>query len=337
MINIQKDLSFKNLTTFRIGGRIKYFVEVKSEEDINDALEFANENHLPIFILGGGSDFLANDKEFSGIVIKYISENYVIDGESITADAGMNWDTLVALAIENNLQGLEALSGIPGTVGASPIQNIGAYGQEVADTFYKLEAYELESGKLASFSKDECGFGYRESIFKSKKYWQKYLIVRVIFKLKKSTHAPINYASLRNILGESATLGEIREAVLKIRREKLEDPGEVGNAGSFFKNPIIDTDTKNKLEAKFPGILLFSYKEMYKVSAAWLIEKSGWKGKTLGGAGVSSKHSLILINKTGEAAAMDVFELSEMIIKDVFEKFGLELEREVQLINFPLT
>jgi len=333
-MKIIEDKSFKDLTTFRIGGNIKYYVEVKDEDEIFEVLDFAESKNLPIFIIGGGSDFLAGEKVFEGLVIKYTGSDYSISDDIITGGGGMVWDDLVKIAVENEFAGIECLSGIPGTVGASPIQNIGAYGQEMKDTFLKLEAIDIEERKRVKFSLNDCKFGYRESIFKDKKYWQKYLILSVSFKLKKGGNPGVTYESLKGAIGENPTLLEVREAVLKVRAQKLEDPKEFGNAGSFFKNPIVDAAKKKDLESHFPDVKIFPSGNLYKVSAAWLIDKTGLKGKEVGGAVVSTKHALILINKSGSATADDVFSLSDMVINEVFNKFGVRLEREVQLINF---
>mgnify|MGYP000954783255 CR=1 FL=1 len=334
MIKIEENKYFKDLTTFRVGGKIKYFVEVKDVEETKEALVFAKKNNLIIFILGEGSDLLVSDNGFNGIVIKFVGDSYKIDGNIVTAQAGLSWDKLVDITVENDLQGLECLSGIPGTVGASPIQNIGAYGAEMSNTFEKLEALNLEKGKIEEFDKERCEFGYRESIFKTKEYWQKYLILSVSFKLNKGGKPTVNYDSLKGLVNKSSTISEIREAVIKTRNERLENPKEHGNAGSFFQNPIIDKNKKQELEDLYPDIKIFPFGENFKVFAGWLIEKAGWKGRVHKEAGVSPKHALILINRTNKATAMDIYELSQKIIDDVSNKFGVEMKREVQLINF---
>ena len=253
----------------------------------------------------------------------------------VIAEAGANWDKLVEECVEKGFQGIENLSGIPGTVGASPIQNIGAYGQELSETLVSLEAFDIEKEKFVTFSKTDCEFGYRESIFKKPDHWQKFIICSLKLKLSKKTTGSANYESLKKyIISSSPTLKEIREAVLKVRSEKLENPMLIANAGSFFKNPIIDALEKIRLEKKFPGVKIFPYDDKFKVSAARLIEQAGWKGKTYKNAAVSAKHALILINPEDRATAEEVYELSEKIINDVYEKFGIKLEREVQLINF---
>jgi UDP-N-acetylmuramate dehydrogenase len=333
-MNIVKGKKFKDITTFHIGGEIGYYVEFKHPEEIDEIVRTAKRKNLKIFILCGGSDFLASDEPFNDFVVRYVGTKYKIEGDSITAEAGMKWDDLVKLSVENNLQGIECLSGIPGTVGAAPIQNIGAYGQELEDTFVKLTAFDIEKEKFITFDKNDCRFGYRESIFKEKSHWQKFLITDITLKLSKNGKPVANYESLSGQIGSNPTLLEVRNAIIKVRRERLEDPAINGNAGSFFKNPIITSNQKNKLEKVFSGVKIFPFGDKFKISAAWLIENAGWKGRTFKGAGVSQKHSLILINKNGDAKAKDVMELSEMIIDDVYKKFGIKLEREVQLINF---
>lgn len=296
----KRNMQFKDLTTFRIGGPIKHFLEVKNDKEVIKAVEFAGKNNLPLFILGGGSDILVSDKGFNGVVIKYIGNSISCAGNTVTAEAGAKWDDLVRFSVEHNLQGLECMSGIPGTVGASPIQNIGAYGQEVKDTLLNLTAFDSKTEKFVKFSNADCEFGYRESYFKKPENWQKYLITSVTFQLKEYKDTDL---SLQNI----------RDEILRVRSEKLEDPKEVGNAGSFFKNPIVEGN---------------------KISAGFLIDKAGWKGKSYKGAAVSAKNALILINKSGKAGSSAVFKLSQQITEDVKKKFGITLEPEVQFIGF---
>ena len=333
-MKILENKTFKELTTFHIGGKIKYYAEVGSEREICEALYFADKEKLPVFILGGGSDFLASDRDFNGLVIKYTGKKYSIKGETVTAEGGMLWDDLVGAAVLAGLSGMECLSGIPGTVGASPVQNIGAYGQELKDIFVKLKAFSIGDGRFVEFNREDCRFGYRESVFKDKKYWQKYLITEVTFRLNRERKNENIYESLKGEIGSDPTLSEIRDAVLKVRAQKLENPAEFGNAGSFFKNPIISRDQKECLEKVFPDAKIYPFENGFKVSAGWLIENAGLKGAVWGGAAVSSKHALIIINKTGSATSGDVVSLSEMIIKNVFDKFGIKLEREVQFVNF---
>lgn len=328
-------VTFSDLTTFHIGGKIEKYLEIKNKEEVPSVVALAKKSGRKIFIIGGGSDILASDEDFNDIVLRYVGEDISFkNDDTVIAEAGTKWDRLVEFAVDNNLQGMECLSGIPGTVGASPIQNIGAYGQEMSETFESLEAFNIEKEKFVTFSKKDCKFGYRESIFKTPEHWQKYVICNVTFKLNKNGKLGANYESLSKYLLKNPTLGDIRNAIIKTRNEKLENPKEIGNAGSFFKNPIIDLDTKKKLEEKYADVKIYPFEDRYKIPAGWLIEKAGWKGKRFKSAGVSTKHALILINADGHAKAKDVYDLSEKIINDVYEKFGVKMEREVQLVNF---
>ncbi len=332
-------VSFSDLTTFRIGGKIKKYSEVKTEIEIKPVVDYAKQNTLPIFVLGEGSDILVSDKTFVGVVIRFSGKRISFEENGmVTAEAGASWDKLVEGSVERGLQGIECLSGIPGTVGAAPIQNIGAYGQEIKDVFVSLRAYDIKKNKFVTFSKDDCDFSYRQSIFKSSKYWQKFIVTSVTLKLSKKGSSTIKYDSLINFLTDRRIKNpsplQVREAVLEIRAGKFEDPKMVGNAGSFFKNPVIDSKEKIRLEKEYPEIKTYSFGEKFKVAGGWLIEKAGWKGKSYKNAGVSSMHALILLNRSGIATAQDIYELSEQIIDDVYKKFGIRLEREVQLINF---
>lgn len=334
---------FSDLTTFKLGGKIKKYFEIKDKKEIKDTVSQIKKLKLPIFIIGEGSDVLVSNKNFEGAVVRYIPDSISFEENGkIVSEAGANWDRLVEEAVKRNLSGIESLSGIPGTVGASPIQNIGAYGVELKDTFVSLEAFDIKEEKFVTFTKEQCGFGYRESIFKQKENWQRFIITSVTFKLTKGKYAKTKYDSLKKyISSKKPTISEIREAVLKARDDKLENPKEIGNAGSFFKNPIIDLDKKREIESHFPNAKIFPFEgntsnkgDSFKVYAGWLIEKAGWKGKVYKSAAVSEKHALILINKGGKSIPQDVFDLSEKIIVDVYAKFGIKLEREVQLINF---
>lgn len=331
--------TFKELTTFRIGGRIKHFFEVKTKKEVVSAVSFAKKNKLPIFIIGGGSDILVSDNDYQGVVIRYGGESLSFVSNTVTSEAGVVWDKLVEETVNKGLQGIECLSGIPGTVGASPIQNIGAYGQELKDTFVGLTAYDIEKEKFVTFSKTDCEFGYRESFFKKPDGWQKFIIIDVTLRLKKDAPPEIKYDSLRNYLREkdidNPSLIQVREAVLKIRETKFENPQKVGNAGSFFKNPIVSQKEFQKLKKESPDMPFFKNEDgTFKCFAAWFIEKAGWKGKKYKNVQVSSKHALVLINPEGKATAKEVKGLAEKISEDVYKKFGVKLELEVQYIGF---
>lgn len=342
-MKIIKGKYFKDLTTFRVGGKIKFYTEIISDKELSEVSEFAKKENLKIFVLGSGSDILVSDQDFDGLVVSFKNEEIKLSEDNgryfLRSAAGAVWDKVVEFAVSNNLQGIECLSGIPGSAGAAPIQNIGAYGQEIKDTFFSLKAYNFELDKFEIFSNEDCRFAYRESIFKNVEYWQKYLITEITLELKNKTGPFVEYESLKNYLAdkgiEDPGLMDVRNAVLQIRSGKFENPLETGNAGSFFKNPILDQDLASDLIKKYPGIKLRELPDgKYKSFAAWFIEKAGWKGKVLGGAGVSPRHALILINKTGSAKSEEIFKLSEEIINDIHQKFNVNLEREVQLINY---
>ena len=331
--------TFRDLTTFRVGGQIKHFFEVKNQKEVVEAISFAKKNSLPIFILGGGSDILVSNDDYQGVVIKYVGESIFYAGDTVTPEAGVVWDKLVEETVNKGLQGIECLSGIPGSVGGAPIQNIGAYGQELKDTFLGLTAYDIEREKFVTFSKTDCQFGYRESFFKKPASWQKFIITDVTLSLKKNALPEIKYDSLKNYLLErgiqNPSLIQVRAAVLKIRETKFENPKDVGNAGSFFKNPIINEEKAKVLIQKYSDIPCRLQEDgNYKCSAGWLIENAGWKGKRFGGAQVSPRHALVLINPEGKATAKEVKELAEKISGDVYKKFGVKLEPEVQYIGF---
>ncbi|MBI2066262.1 UDP-N-acetylmuramate--L-alanine ligase [Candidatus Woesebacteria bacterium] len=340
---IKENVPFRNLTTFKIGGKARYLAEVRDREELRGAVSFAKEKGLPIFVLGGGSDILISDSDFNGVVIKYVGDGVNFeekDGEVlVTGEAGLDWDKFVKLSVERDLQGMECLSGIPGTVGASPIQNIGAYGQELKDTFVSLTAYDTKEEKFVNFDKEDCQFSYRESIFKKPGARGRYLITDITLKLRKDTEPFVRYQSLKAFLKErnidSPSLSEVREAVLELRGQKLVDPGVIGNAGSFFKNPIVGKDTVLKLQQSYPQIPFYETNgDKVKIYAGWLIEHAGWKGKRYKNAGVSDKSALVITNPEGKATAKEVMELAGKISQDVYKKFGVKLEPEVQYITF---
>jgi len=318
IVKISDIPNFKSLTTLKVGGEIKYFRNVSSKEELIEAVKFAKENNLTVFILGGGSDIAPSDNYFNGLVIKYTANNIKCLQNKITADAGVIWDDLVKFSVENNLQGLECLSGIPGTVGAAPIQNIGAYGQELSETLESLNAYNVDKQKFVTFTKEDCKFNYRQSIFKQKKYWQKYVIVDVTFKLK---------------FNKDLDLRKIRKETLDLRNQKLDDPKNIPNAGSFFINPFITKKDKERLQKMFDDMKFYSIDNKFKISAGYLIEKAGWKGKSLGPVKVSDKHALVLTNPEGKGNFSDIKKLADAIILDVYKKFKIKLEPEVQYIN----
>jgi len=336
MFVIKKDISLKPYNTFGIDITAKYYAKANTVEKILYAINFASYNKLPIFVLGGGSNILFT-KNFEGVVI-----NPAIQGVQLQSDeensivfrvgAGVIWDKLVDFAIQNSLGGIENLSHIPGLVGASPIQNIGAYGVEAKDTIVKVEAIDISSRKLVEFNNSECRFGYRDSIFKQE-LKGKVIVTYVWFRLLKNPNFVLNYGNLAEEVQKfgEVTLQNVRNAVISIRKSKLPDPAELGNAGSFFKNPVVDADKYNSLKSEYPDLNGFQVSDdFYKVPAGWLIEKAGWKGKRIGNCGVHHKQALVLVNYGG-ATGNEILGLASSIQQSVRERFGIELEREVNV------
>ena len=341
-MNIQKNFSLKNHNTFGVDVSAKYFAEVSSTEELLAVLknhQLSTINFQPLF-LGGGSNILFT-KDFEGLVIqlnlKGISEEIISDHEVlVTSKAGENWHEFVQFCLAKNYGGLENLSLIPGNVGTSPMQNIGAYGTEIKDTFVSCKVLNLETLEVEEFNNEKCNFGYRESIFK-REGKGKYVILEVTFKLTTKTHSiKTEYGAIKSELEhlgiENPTIQEVSKAVINIRQSKLPDPKVLGNAGSFFKNPTIPLSQFEELKEKFSTIPGYPNGDFVKVPAGWLIEQCGWKGKQIGNVGSHELQSLVIVNKTGNASGKEIFDFSTMIIESVKEKFGIELEREVNII-----
>ena len=337
----QKNVLLKNITTLKTGGFAKYFIQVKDKNELKEAVEFSVSKKLPIFILGKGSNVCINDKNYNGVVIQIqnndfdlfkISEKYAY----IKAGGGLEWDEFVEKVVDLNFQGAECLSGIPGTVGAGPVQNIGAYGQELSDIVLNVNAYDVRKDKFIKINKDNCVFSYRDSIFS--RMSGKVIIWEVSFKLKKEKKPVIGYKSLSEYLKRKnfsdCSLSSVRNAVLSLRKEKLEDPEKIPNAGSFFKNPVIPKEKLKEIRDMYPDIPFFKKDCEVKLFAGWMIEKAGWKGRMFKDVGVSGKNSQIIINPKGKGSARQVKQLSERIKKDVREMFSLDLENEVKFIGF---
>ena len=338
---IKENFSLKQYNTFGIDAEAQYFSTFSSTEELEELLEYKSSAILPIpnLILGGGSNILFT-KKFKGLVlkneikgIKKISEDekYVY----VKAGAGENWHQLVMYCVHNNLAGMENLSLIPGNVGASPLQNIGAYGVEIKDIFYELEAYHLTEKKIIKFGLNDCAFGYRESVFK-RKFKGEFAIINVTYKLNKTPVFHTSYGAIEQELIamqiKELNINAISQAVINIRRSKLPDPAIIGNAGSFFKNPEIDIVKFERLKIAFPGIIGYLLiNGQIKLAAGWLIEQCGWKGYRKGDAGCHAKQALVLINY-GNAKGDEVVALSEEIIVSVQNKFDVFLEREVNII-----
>ena len=338
---IQENFSLKQYNTFGIDTIAQYFSRFSSVEGLEELLEYKqiNKTSNPTLILGGGSNILFT-KDFEGLILKNEisgiekiaeNENYVY----IKAGAGVNWQQLVVYCVNNNLGGMENLSLIPGNVGASPMQNIGAYGVEIKDVFYELEAYHLAEKKIIKFGLNDCAFGYRESVFK-RKFKGVFVILSVTYKLNKMPVFNTKYGAIEQEL-ESMKVSElsiaaISQAVINIRKSKLPDPAIIGNAGSFFKNPEIAGDRFEALKVLFPNIIGYLLENgQIKLAAGWLIEQCGWKGYRKGDAGCHARQALVLVNY-GQAKGSEILGLSEEIIKSVDNKFGVQLFKEVNIV-----
>ena len=308
-------------------------------------IEFANEDELksaltgavkPLLFMGGGSNLLFLNN-YSGTVLHSVIDNINIVAEddnsvSVRVGSGVVWDDFVAYCVEKGWWGVENLSLIPGEVGASAVQNIGAYGVEVKDVLKSIEAISVDDLSKRIFTNAECNYAYRDSIFK-KSLKGKYVITYVTYRLSKKANPNIGYGALKSVLAENPSLKEIRDAIIAVRNSKLPDPKVYGNAGSFFMNPVIPMEQFVSLQSRYPDIPSYPASDSYiKVPAGWLIEKSGWKGKSLGNAAVYEKQALVLINRGG-ATGMEVKHLADTIIEDIKEIFGITLHAEVNYIE----
>ncbi|WP_312344753.1 UDP-N-acetylmuramate dehydrogenase [Chryseobacterium binzhouense] len=337
---MQENFSLKPYNTFGIDAKAKYFAEVNSADELIETLKISKTQTLPILFLGGGSNILFT-KDFDGLVIKLSLKGITVqplneDEVLVTAKAGENWHEFVLFCLEKNLGGLENLSLIPGNVGTSPMQNIGAYGTEIKDVFYNCTVLNLETLEIEIFDLEKCRFGYRDSIFKQEGKG-KYVILEVSFRLTVRNHQiKTEYGAIKSELEnlgiENPTIQDISKAVINIRQSKLPDPKQTGNAGSFFKNPTIPLAQFEKLQKKFNNIPGYPNGDFVKVPAGWLIEQCGWKGKQIGNAASHKLQALVIVNATGNASGQEIFDFSSEIINSVQEKFGIELEREVNII-----
>ena len=337
-MQIQQNISLKPFNTFGIDAKAKHFVSVANIHDLKDVLSL--QDYPKKLILGGGSNMLLT-KDFDGLVIHInlkgidiVSENE--DFVFVKAHAGENWHDFVLWCINNDFGGVENLSLIPGNVGTAPIQNIGAYGIELKDTFESCEAISLKTNTLQTFTKTDCDFGYRNSIFKQHAKGQ-YIITNVVFKLTKHNHKlNINYGTIASQLEfmqiTNPTIQDISKAVISIRESKLPNPKSIGNSGSFFKNPVISKTLFNTLIENFKDIPSYPVSDNeVKVPAGWLIEKAGFKGKRFGDYGVHKNQALVLVNY-GDAKGSDILNLSKLIQKTIQRIFGISIEAEVNIL-----
>ena len=338
-MGVQENISLQSLNSFGIQVKARYYSLIQDIPTLYQLLRNQQLQSLPKLILGGGTNLLLT-KDFEGWVIqiaitglKKLDEDR--DHVWLQVGAGFHWHALVVSCVQKGYAGIENLSLIPGTVGAAPIQNIGAYGVEFSEVFESLTALEISTGILKTFSKKDCAFGYRNSIFKSVLQGQ-YIILQVVLCLKKQPRFRIEYGTIQETLAamqvDQLSLQAISNAIIQIRQSKLPDTAKLGNAGSFFKNPIVDTCTLQKLQSTYPSIPYYSIQaNQAKLSAAWLIEQAGWKGYRQGQVGVHPKQALVIINH-GQATGQAIYQLAKKIQQDIQAQFSVTLEPEVNII-----
>jgi UDP-N-acetylmuramate dehydrogenase len=331
-------------TTFDIGGPARWFVEAESEGDIVEAAQWAREHGVELFVLGGGSNLLVSDAGFNGLVIHVCLKGIERQDELFRCGAGEDWDGLVSLAVKQGYAGIECLAGIPGTVGGTPVQNVGAYGQEVDSVIERVRAFDLDRWEFVELSNEECGFSYRRSRFNTKDRGR-FIVTRVDYRLRCNGSPQITYADLKTHFhdrAESATLSEVANAVRAIRQNKamllVEGDPDCRSAGSFFKNPEVSQELAERVRefAERAGVPLRAFPAAagrVKIPAAWLIEQAGFpKGYSMGAAGISSRHTLALINRGG-AKAEDMLALARQISAAVEERFGIKLQMEPVIVG----
>jgi len=336
-MTILKNHSLQALNTFGISAKARCFIEARTEAELRAAFQ---QNITPLLVLGGGSNMLLTG-DFPGLVVKnnLLGKEIIEERDEhviVRAGAGENWHEFVLWTLERGLGGIENLSLIPGTMGAAPIQNIGAYGVELRDVFHELEAMEIATGEIRTFTAADCQFGYRNSIFKNE--WKgKYCITRVALQLTKTNHQiNTSYGAIQKTLAERGvtkpTIRDVSDAVIAIRSSKLPDPAKLGNSGSFFKNPEIEPAHFDQLRQAFPNIVSYPGSNgKVKVPAGWLIEQCGWKGQRRGDAGCYEKQALVLVNY-GSATGAEIWQLAQDIANSVEEKFGIRLQPEVNVL-----
>jgi len=338
MYQLQENISLKPYNTFGIDVKARFFAEIFDKEDLKVLSESTVFLENKLLVLGGGSNMLFT-QDFEGLVLKIsipgISAEFTELDVIVTSGAGVVWNDFINYCIEEDFAGVENLTLIPGTVGASPIQNIGAYGVELKDVFDSCEAFEIASGTFKQFSFDECQFAYRDSVFKNELKGQ-YIITSVTFRLNTQRKINSQYGAIQSILAERSItkpdIADISSIVAEIRVSKLPDPSTIGNAGSFFKNPVIEKEAFEKVKLLFPELISYpAGKGMMKLAAGWLIEQCGFKGVVEGHTGTWKNQALVLVNHGG-ATGKEVYSFSEKIIDTVYDRFGVKLEREVNIL-----
>ncbi|MBX8568120.1 UDP-N-acetylmuramate dehydrogenase [Pseudomonas cichorii] len=336
-LQVQSGVSLKPFNTFGVDVQAQLFAEARDDQEVRQALAYSAEHDVPLLVIGGGSNLLLTD-DVRALVLRMASRGIRIVKEDcaqgiIEAEAGEPWHPFVQSCLQLGFSGLENLSLIPGTVGAAPMQNIGAYGVEIKDVFHSLTALDRQSGELCEFSLEDCRFGYRDSVFKQQP--GRWLILRVRFTLQRAPSLHLEYGPVRQRLDDMGikepTPFDVSRAICEIRSEKLPDPAVLGNAGSFFKNPLVTAGQSEAIKRNYPGVVGYPQADgRVKLAAGWLIEQAGWKGVRDGDAGVHALQSLVLVNH-GQATGLQLLSLARRIQEDIAERFGVELEMEPNL------
>ncbi|MBC3207790.1 UDP-N-acetylmuramate dehydrogenase [Pseudomonas sp. SWRI111] len=333
-VQVQSQVSLKPFNSFGVDVRARFFAEAHSDADVREALNYAKSHELPLLVIGGGSNLLLT-ADIQALVLRMATRGIRVlsdDGNHVVieAEAGEPWHAFVQHTLAQGFSGLENLSLIPGTVGAAPMQNIGAYGVEIKDVFAGLTALDRQSGELRDFSLQECNFAYRDSLFKQQP--GRWLILRVRFNLDRAAHLHLEYGPVRQRLSEQGieqpTPTDVSRAICSIRSEKLPDPAVLGNAGSFFKNPLVPAAVVAQIKQQHPDVVAYAQPDgQMKLAAGWLIERAGWKGFREADAGVHKLQALVLVNY-GAATGLQLLDLAQRIQKDIAERFNVELEME---------
>ena len=333
-LQVQARVSLKPYNSFGVDVQARLFAQAHSDADVREALAYATQHDVPLLVIGGGSNLLLT-ADIQALVLRMASRGIRLLSDNgqqvvIEAEAGEAWHPFVQHTLAQGLSGLENLSLIPGTVGAAPMQNIGAYGVEIKDVFAGLTALDRQTGELRDFSLDECNFAYRDSLFKQEP--GRWLILRVRFNLNRTEHLHLEYGPVRQRLTEQGidrpTASDVSQAICSIRSEKLPDPAVLGNAGSFFKNPLVPAALVTRLKAEFPDLVAYAQPDgQMKLAAGWLIERAGWKGFREADAGVHKLQALVLVNY-GAATGLQLLHLAQRIQKDIWQRFQVELEME---------
>lgn len=333
-LQVQARVSLKPYNSFGVDVQARLFAQAHSDDDVRDALAYATQHEVPLLVIGGGSNLLLT-ADIQALVLRMATRGIRLLSDNgqqvvIEAEAGEPWHPFVQHTLAQGLSGLENLSLIPGTVGAAPMQNIGAYGVEIKDVFAGLTALDRQTGELRDFSLDDCKFAYRDSLFKQEP--GRWLILRVRFNLNRTEHLHLEYGPVRQRLTEQGidrpTASDVSQAICSIRSEKLPDPAVLGNAGSFFKNPLVPAALVTRLKAEFPDLVAYAQPDgQMKLAAGWLIERAGWKGFREADAGVHKLQALVLVNY-GAATGLQLLDLAQRIQKDIWQRFQVELEME---------